>query len=94
MISWIKTGRLYIRADIILQFYFCPTEDRNGRKGYEFFAVTDRKKPRLGFFRLDNEKQAEKAIELLIRKIHYGDIVDFERIVEEVKMRSEVKHEH
>lgn len=88
--SWIKTGRLYIKADTILQLYFRPTEDRNGRKGYEFFAVTDKKKPRLGFFRLDNEKQAEKAIELLIRGINSGGIVDFERVVEEVKMGVEV----
>jgi|Deesub1362B_J571_1020462.scaffolds.fasta_scaffold01301_9 hypothetical protein len=92
MISWIKTGRLYIRADDIKQFYFRPTEDRNGRKGYEFFAITDGKKPRLGFFRLDNEKQAEKVIELLIRCINSGsNIVDFERIVEEAKMRAEVE---
>ncbi|WP_290597081.1 MULTISPECIES: hypothetical protein [unclassified Archaeoglobus] len=91
MNTWIKTGRLYIRADDIKQIYYRPTKDRNGRDGFEFFAVTDRKKPRLGFFRLKSERQAKKAIELLIKSLVHGGIVDFDQIVESAKIRVEVR---
>ncbi len=83
--TWLKTGRLYIRADEIKEIYFRPTEDRNGNRGYEFFAITERKKPRLGFFRLEDERQAEMAIEMALSKLLQGGIVDFDKIMREVR---------
>jgi hypothetical protein len=83
--TWIKTGRLYIRADEVREMYFRPTEDRNEGRGYEFFAMTGRKKPRLGFFKLNSEKQAERVMELVLNKLSYGGIIDFDTIVEEAR---------